>query len=55
MSDKKIKYHESESFTTKIKTIDFEKAISDLNHNPIVDPEEGIKKTCDWMKSFYNL
>lgn len=55
LTDKNIKYHESESFTTKIKTIDFKKAINDLDHDPIIDPEEGIKRTCNWMQKFYNL
>ena len=35
--------------------VDFSKAIKDLNHNPIVDPEEGIKRTAEWMKNQYNL
>ena len=46
---------ESEKFTTKIKTVDFSKAIKDLNHNPVVDPVEGIKRTTDWMKKTYGL
>lgn len=49
-----MKYSEAEPFTTKIKTIDFSKAIRDLKHNPVVKPEEGIKKTVEWMKKYYN-
>ncbi len=50
-----VTYKESEDFTTKIKTVDFSKAIKDLNHNPIVDPEEGIRRTIEWMKDNYRL
>lgn len=50
-----VTYKESESFTTKIKTVDFSKAIRDLNHDPKVDPNEGIKKTSEWMKNFYGI
>ena len=39
----------------KIKTVDFSKAIKDLNHNPVVDPYEGIKRTTDWMKNYYQF
>ena len=53
--DSQIDYKESEAFTTKIKTVDFSKAVKDLNHNPLVDPEEGIKKTVEWMKSVYGF
>ena len=50
-----VTYAESESFTTKIKTVDFSKAIKDLNHDPKVDPHEGITKTTKWMKKVYGL
>jgi len=53
--DSLVSYHESEDFTTKVKTIDFSKAIKDLKHTPKVSPEEGIKKTVKWMKNFYNI
>ena len=39
-----VTYKESENFTTKIKTVDFSKAIRDLNHDPKIDPVEGIKE-----------
>lgn len=55
MDDSLVKYHESENFTTKVKTIDFSKAIKDLKHEPKFSPEKGIKKTVKWMKKFYNL
>ena len=50
-----VTYKESENFTTKIKTVDFSKAIRDLNHDPKIDPVEGIKRTTDWMKKTYGL
>ncbi len=53
--DSLIDYKESEAFTTIIKTVDFSKAEKDLGHNPVVDPEEGIKRTADWMKKQYRL
>ncbi|MBI5680707.1 MAG: NAD(P)-dependent oxidoreductase [Methanobacterium sp.] len=53
--DSLITYKEAEAFTTKVKTMDFSKAIKDLKHDPKVPPEEGIKKTVEWMKWFYRL
>lgn len=53
--DSIVTYKEAEPFTTKIKTIDFTKAIKDLKHEPQVSPEEGIKRTVEWMKWHYRL
>ena len=53
--DSLVEYKDVESFTTKIKTVDFSKAIKDLDHNPIVGPDEGIKRTAEWMKNVYRL
>ena len=53
--DSLVEYKEAEAFTTKIKTVDFSKAIKELDHNPVVDPEEGIKRTAEWMKDLYKL
>jgi len=50
-----VTYMEAEPFTTKIKTMDFSKAIMDLKHNPVINPSEGIKRTIEWMKWFYRL
>jgi len=50
-----VTYKEAEDFTTRIKTVDFLKAIRDLNHNPVVDPEEGIRRTVEWMKYYYRI
>ncbi len=51
--DSIVSYKEAEPFTTKIKTMDFSKAVRDLGHDPKVTPEEGIKRTVEWMKSIY--
>ncbi len=53
--DSIVTYKEAEAFTTKVKTIDFSKAIRDLKHNPKIPPEEGIKKTVEWMKWHYRV
>ena len=50
-----VTYKKAEPFTTKVKKIDFSKAIRDLNHNPKVPPEEGIKRTVEWMKYYYRI
>ena len=54
-NDLEINFHDSEPFTTVIKTVDFSKAISHLNHDPKIDPERGIKLTADWMRDLYRI
>ena len=54
-NDSLVEYKEAEAYTTKIKTVDFSKAIKDLDHNPVIDPEEGIRRTAKWMKEQYKL
>jgi len=53
--DSLVTYEEAEPFTTKIKTIDCSKAERDLNHNPKITPEEGIKRTVEWMRWNYHI
>ena len=55
VDDSIVSYEEAEPFTTQVKTIDFSKSIKDLNHDPKVTPEEGIKKTVEWMKWYYRI
>jgi dTDP-glucose 4,6-dehydratase len=55
VDDSLVNYKEAEDFTTKVKTMDFSKAIRDLKHDPKVSPEEGIKRTVDWMKWYYRI
>jgi dTDP-glucose 4,6-dehydratase len=50
-----VSYKDGEPFTTKIKTIDCTKAIRDLKHDPKVAPEEGIRRTVQWMKQYYRI
>jgi len=54
-SPKLVTYKEAEPYTTMVKTMDFSKSIKDLNHDPQVPPEEGIKRTVAWMKWFYRV
>lgn len=53
--DSMVSYKEAEPHTTKVKKMDFSKAVRDLHHNPQVPPEEGIKKTVEWMKWYYRI
>ena len=53
--DSIVTYKEAEPFTTKVKHIDFSKAIKDLKHDPKVPPKEGIKRTVEWMKWYYRV
>jgi len=55
IDDSIVEYEEEEEHTTKIKTMDFSLAIAELNHNPLVSPEEGISRTVDWMRNKYSL
>jgi dTDP-glucose 4,6-dehydratase len=53
--DALVQYEEAEPFTTKVKHMDFTKAVRDLKHNPRVPPEEGITRTVAWMKKYYHI
>lgn len=53
--DSIVTYKEAEPFTTKIKTIDCSKAVKDLKHDPKIPPEEGIRRTVEWMKWYYRI
>jgi len=53
--DSKVEYKQAEPFTTRVKKIDFSKAIKDLKHDPRTPLEEGIPKTIEWMRSTYSL
>lgn len=50
-----ITYAESEVLTTKIKKLDNESSIRDLDHKESVNLEMGVKLTIDWMKNYYRL
>ena len=53
--DSLVTYKDAEPFTTGVKTMDFSKAVKDLKHNPKVKPEQGIKRTVEWMKNYYQI
>lgn len=53
--DSAITYKKAEPHTTKVKHMDFSKAVKDLNHDPKVSPAEGIKRTADWMRWYYRI
>jgi dTDP-glucose 4,6-dehydratase len=55
VDDSLVTYEKSEPHTTKIKTMDFSRAVRDLKHDPKVTPTEGIKRTVDWMKLYYRV
>jgi dTDP-glucose 4,6-dehydratase len=50
--DSIVTYREAEPHTTKVKHMDFTKAVRDLKHDPQVPPEEGIRRTVAWMKNY---
>jgi dTDP-glucose 4,6-dehydratase len=53
--DSIVTYKETEPHTTMIKTMDFSKAVRDLDHDPKIDPSEGILRTVKWMADFYRI
>jgi len=55
IDDSLVTYKDAEPDTTKVKTIDFAKAVRDLKHEPQVPPAEGIKRTVEWMKDYYRI
>jgi dTDP-glucose 4,6-dehydratase len=55
VDDSLVTYNEAEPFTTGKKMIDSSQAIRDLDHDPRVSPEEGIRRTVEWMKWYYRV
>jgi dTDP-glucose 4,6-dehydratase len=53
--DTLVTYLEAEPHTTQVKHMDFSRAVRDLKHNPQVTPEEGVRRTVDWMKRYYRV
>ena len=54
-TDENISYKDAEPFTTKVKQMDFSRAVRDLKHNPKIPPEEGVRRTVEWMREHYGL
>ena len=50
-----IEYKEAEVLTTKIKKLNNDLAVKELNHKETISLEEGVKKTIDWMIDYYRL
>lgn len=50
-----VSFKDAEPFTTRVKRMDFAKAVKDLKHDPKIPPEEGIRRTAEWMKWFYRI
>jgi len=44
-----------EILTTKHKKVDNTKSVEVLNHASSTSLEEGVEKTVEWMKKYYNL
>ncbi|OVE78542.1 nucleoside-diphosphate sugar epimerase, partial [bacterium I07] len=55
IDDSIVNYKDAEKHTTIAKRMDFSKAIQDLDHDPTIDPEEGIRRTVQWMRSYYRI
>jgi len=48
-----IGFKESEKLTTKIKKVDINLSVKELNHIETVSLTEGVKRTIDWMREYY--
>jgi dTDP-glucose 4,6-dehydratase len=44
-----------ESFTTRVKVVDFSKARRDLKHDPKIDIREGVRRYVAWARKAYGL
>ena len=50
-----ISYEESEFLTTKVKKVDIELSLKELDHRATISLEEGVKSTIEWMRVYYNI
>jgi dTDP-glucose 4,6-dehydratase len=48
-------YKGEESFTTRVKAVDFSKSRKDLRHDPQIDIKEGIHRYVAWMRKVYGV
>ncbi len=48
-----ISYRESELLTTRVKKVDISLSIRELQHNQTVPLDEGVRRTLDWMRAYY--
>lgn len=54
-SDDKVEYRGTEEHNTLNKKASVEKAKRDLDHDPRVSLSEGIPRTIDWMRDYYDV
>jgi len=54
-SPRLAEYTGEESFTTRVKIVDFSKARRDLEHDPQIDIREGISRYAAWARKVYGL
>jgi dTDP-glucose 4,6-dehydratase len=50
-----IEYKEAEMLTTKIKNLNNDLSVKELDHKESISLDAGVKKTIDWMKDYYRL
>ena len=50
-----IRFEDHEIMTTKSKQVDMSKALRDLNHQTTVPLEEGVRRTVEWMRNYYQI
>jgi dTDP-glucose 4,6-dehydratase len=50
-----IEYKETEMLTTKIKKVNLDLSIKELDHIQTITLEDGVKRTIDWMRDYYRL
>lgn len=53
--DSSVEYRGTEEHNTLNKKSNIEKAQRDLNHDPSTTLEEGVPKTIEWMRDYYDL
>lgn len=54
-SESLVTYMKEDKHNTVNKRPDIYKAMKDLGHNPTINLEEGLLKTINWMKKYYEL
>jgi len=54
-NDSKVEYRNTEEHNTLVKKPSSEKARRDLNHKANTTLEEGIPKTIEWMREYYDV
>jgi len=41
--------------TTKLKKVNIDLSLKELDHKERISLEEGVKRTIDWMKDYYRI